>query len=331
MSWSHSRHSRRAFTLVELLVVIAIIGVLVGMLLPAVQAVRRAARQTACLNKIKQIGLACQNYTSSFQRFPPASDPSGDSFLVLLLAQLDNQPMADRNKLGDTNTQLSNSSMDIFICPDTTQTDHVPSPTDTESGVAFGAFTTHYVGSAGPANDNSSPVGVGVRRTDATSSGDPVGLDGVFSPFSLTPSDPDEPVEFMAKRGKSEADIRDGMSNTIAVGEISRSENVTLMFFPQRAGWAWGYDVGSTTATELGDVYAAKTVYEHPSDPTMHSTINGLNVSFNTHSFGSNHPGGANFGLADGSTHFLTEQIGIGSLQELVSINDGSTTSIDDF
>ena len=99
--------SRRpaAFTLVELLVVIAIIGILVALLLPAVQAAREAARRTQCANNLKQIGLALQNYESTYRVFPPSltlpASRIGDSWSAQarILPFLEQAALAGRDRL----------------------------------------------------------------------------------------------------------------------------------------------------------------------------------------------------------------------------------------
>src|ERR1700720_4404046 len=96
---------RRAFTLIELLLVVAIIGVLIALLLPAVQAAREAARRTTCLNHLKQVGLATAHYEASHRIFPPGArwgfhEPDSEkkmhgSILVFLLPYLEEQPLYD--------------------------------------------------------------------------------------------------------------------------------------------------------------------------------------------------------------------------------------------
>jgi prepilin-type N-terminal cleavage/methylation domain-containing protein/prepilin-type processing-associated H-X9-DG protein len=122
--------ARRGFTLVELLVVIAIIGVLIALLLPAVQAAREAARKTECENHLKQIGLALLNYESTYRTLPPAylADANGKpmhSWRVLILPFLEEQALYQQYDFnepwdGPHNSQLAGRISDVFHCPSST-------------------------------------------------------------------------------------------------------------------------------------------------------------------------------------------------------------------
>ncbi|HMP71297.1 MAG TPA: DUF1559 domain-containing protein, partial [Pirellulaceae bacterium] len=123
---------RPAFTLVELLVVIAIIGILMGLLLPAIQAVREAARRTSCSSNIRQIGMAGFNYESTFKTLPPPRIGAGDfntlgSTFVLLLPYVEQGTRFDQYKLNESisapgNIELTSQALDIYLCPSMQQT-----------------------------------------------------------------------------------------------------------------------------------------------------------------------------------------------------------------
>lgn len=114
---------RRAFTLVELLVVIAIIGILVALLLPAIQAAREAARRTSCTNHLKQLGIAVHNYADARKKLPPfrVADHQ-QTWLALILPYIEQQQLNDLwdEKLGcfyDQTLQFRTTEVDDFICP----------------------------------------------------------------------------------------------------------------------------------------------------------------------------------------------------------------------
>jgi len=113
---------RRGFTLIELLVVIAIIGVLIALLLPAIQAVRESAQRTQCQNNLKQIGLALHNYEHSFKSFPPCYKQNHYSFFPYLLPFIEQTAVSaqfDFQKKWDdsANATAVNSNIGILHCP----------------------------------------------------------------------------------------------------------------------------------------------------------------------------------------------------------------------
>jgi prepilin-type N-terminal cleavage/methylation domain-containing protein len=130
---SHAGPRRQAFTLVELLVVIAIIGILVALLLPAIQAAREAARRTQCVNNLKQIGIAVQNYHDVRRELPPMRVWDGDrTWLALVLPHLEEQAVADLWKskgasgnanwgcFYDQSYEFRTSIINAFYCPSMT-------------------------------------------------------------------------------------------------------------------------------------------------------------------------------------------------------------------
>ena len=274
MNQTRLRGGGRGFTLVELLVVIAIIGVLIALLLPAVQQAREAARRMQCTNHLKQLALALHNYHDTYQLFPLAGEQQHSSagMFVRLLPYMEQQALHDQFNYSagyGTNMPLGRNRIAGFLCPSGTVEMDMHTPEN---------YTTHYYGNPGPVGTN--PVTNTDYARDTAREGGSYGeipIDGVF---------------LLTKIGFR--DITDGSSNTIGLGEISYDK------FPRYRSWTRGpyWDNGMALLSTKS--------HEWPINAAKDGSIS---LSFNDAGYGSNHPGGANFAFLDGSIRFFPETI----------------------
>jgi prepilin-type N-terminal cleavage/methylation domain-containing protein/prepilin-type processing-associated H-X9-DG protein len=327
---------KSGFTLVELLVVIAIIGILVALLLPAIQAAREAARRTQCANNIKQLGLASMNYVSARRGFPVGlQGPSGcpgstgaappyTNVMVETLPYIEESNLQTNfdKKVGTGNTAGPNTNggadsiaaqvIKTFKCPST-----VLPPTNTVSGFVFG--TTDYAGNGGTQvfDPLLAPVSQPTRTSPACKTKGPnsIGNDGLFN--WVNPKD----------TGTAIKKVTDGTSHTLMFGERNREDpqfNIIYPAFPidQWCGWAWT-DQKNAVGDFLG--HAAKPInWKIPPTPVAPDTTDQERYD-RTSNWGSYHSGGANFCFADCSVTFLRDDIDLTTLQALSTINGSET------
>ena len=332
------------FTLVELLVVITIIGILIALLLPAVQAAREAARRMQCGNNLKQIGLALHNYHSAVGQFPcninyiahitgpPTEDRNRASHLLQLLPYLEQSGVYDGIDFtsgvlpGDqviAGKILSRHVISFLSCPsDDVRTN--------DGGIGM----TNYAGSMGSQlmqSGNGCNLGTIVSSNDPRFDTDHDGEDwfnytsigpgcvnGVGNPRADCPF-PGQLSGVFARStwAASITDIKDGTSNTIAVGEVR----------PSCSGWLWDYGwvrseglwFATTAPINFPTCPGEGGVPESGASP-CHDRRNDYNTAMG---FKSLHSGGANFTFADGSVHFLSETIDHTTYQMLGDRQDG--------
>ena len=303
--------ARKGFTLIELLVVIAIIGVLVGLLLPAVQQARESARRASCTNKLKQLGLAVHNYADTNKELPPLAvmGSSGQATpawarSALLLPFLEEFEL--HSTLGVASGQPTDSGaldtrLDSFLCP----SDSPPrenSPRGISGGSRFGLSNYPAVSSEGP-------------RVYKYSS-QPQNATGVF--VARTPT-PGEPV-------RKFKDILDGTSSTLLIGERATDQ---LLVDNNGAALSDGIRCyTSWTAVEFPDEQSSgfKGLFE-----IAGSTGEPLNSTAPTwmfrNSFRSTHPGGSQFATADAAVFFANENMSLQLLKDMTSVAGGEAIS----
>lgn len=329
------RRTRRGFTLVELLVVIAIIGILVALLLPAVQAAREAARRMSCSNNLKQLALALHNYHDTYKTFPPdaiwlgnprgtqsaAGDQRNFTWITLLLPFIEQGPLHDQIdfRIPGYNQQVP-STGGITVPLQSITIESLQCPSDTEwQDPPHGFAPTSYAGNAGW--DRHRRFWRDQRRAGVFTLMDPVTL----------------------------GDIKDGTSNTIAIAEVTKSgycwsnrtrsscyaggpasrwqggsgflriNNSRVVRTALVASAPWEHDHGWIQDAGKGNLRRADGTdgpIWHPNwdRPYIAAPVfyDHYAMNVNWPSAGSLHPGGAMFALADGSSRFIAETISTG-------------------
>ena len=288
------RHTRRAFTLVELLVVIAIIGILIALLLPAVQSAREAARRMNCTNNLKQFGIAMHSYHDVFKCFPPAFmvyDDAGDvgggwAWGVFLMPYIEQSSLQDT--LSTTEYTLSQvistpallpmlqTQLSVFKCP------------------------------SSPMQPLREFLGSGSQMVATSNYTACRGFYRYRYEITTPPVEPNNGI-FYGESATKIRDVTDGASNTFAVGE----RTVLPVHAAQPKRWpSWcgpgGLGIGATVSS------CVSIRLNHPT---------------NMHAFSSHHPGGGNFCFVDGSVHFISETIE----SNTAGLNDGNGGNHADF
>lgn len=296
------RNASRGFTLIELLVVISIIGILVGLLLPAVQAAREAARRMQCSNNLKQIGLAMHNYESAYRSFPPGSIYSNFiSGFASILPHLEqgNTYLSYDFSLYYThpyNRAVSQQKIATYICPSVDFHREVPANVFTSSGnpIEVGGGSTYLLNE-----------GTGSYMTNN---------DGMFGAIWGTIGTTHYASRFVRFR-----DITDGTSNTFAVGETTYDFKDFL--------WSSSTPGGLAGTTRWG---TARWIVGYPR-VAMGSTEYPLNVHVmpNIGGYTSMHNGGLEFLFADGSVRFISNHTARSTVDALSTRATGEVISDD--
>jgi prepilin-type N-terminal cleavage/methylation domain-containing protein/prepilin-type processing-associated H-X9-DG protein len=288
------RRPSHGFTLVELLVVIAIIGILIALLLPAVQAAREAARRMHCANNLKQIGLALHTYTNSHGLFPSGADGNwSHSMFCYILPFMEQQDLYKRLNFSiaavDEPEAVRNQPIPAFVCPSFPIDPVLNSPTNVYQR---GRITTYQ--------------GVGGAY-----------VSGAKVSTSIYGDMPDNGI-FGWKLKRRIGDITDGLSSTLAVGEFSLIGPDGTPLGGYFRPWVVGGHEGSATAIAS---YTSKVARHRFAVAQVRSDSS--TTPFNHLPMFSHHPNGCHFAMADGSVHSLNVDMDLAAYLAMATCNRG--------
>jgi prepilin-type N-terminal cleavage/methylation domain-containing protein len=334
---------RAGFTLVELLVVIAIIGILVALLLPAIQAAREAARRSQCINQIRQLGLASHNFEASKRHFPPSVGGSSFSYIAVILPYIEGQNIAGLINYktrfsAQENAPIREIELPIARCPSQDRTEPTQmydiGLTNTYQ-IEENSLRGHYYAVCGGKIDDVCP-GLNPYETGACglnkSKLGGQALNGIMYPLSEVRHD----------------QVIDGTSKTFLIGEVSWDF------------WSWNGNPPADTAavgpwyvgsarsgSTYDDLQRLKWAITTPGDgiwahnqAQIRYGIRGIQYAAqdnlptamrqrNDIPFGSEHPGGTHFCMADGSAHFVREDTDLSVLRALAGRYDGTLANLE--
>ena len=332
MTLSRLSSLRRGFTLIELLVVIAIIGVLIALLLPAVQAAREAARRAQCINNLKQMGLALHNYHDSTSSLPWGAGPWGNSdwsMHVMMLPYIEQIPMYNGTNFNagmafdPANTTTWHSTISSFLCPSdpdrlTWADGHV-----NYMGNAGSAPNSFYGGGSTGSQQGGQYAGifqfVGLDTNGNASGPGPqsrtvIGFRDVLDGLSQTAA-VSERVKGVGQNNNQLNDVTVPSSTVVNGSDPGANDNSPQTFYGtckasgdvNHGGTAFGSGDAAGGRWWIG--YAPDSRYNHVMTPNLWSCGYNNGTGFGAYTASSRHPAAVNVLFCDGSTRSIKSSV----------------------